>query len=546
MHYLGTTKFTMTNTIKKSFWSTNKADLIFLLLFAILAILFYDSFLTKGPFNNHAWRQTDCLSLSHFYKEGASFFSPEMHNQLADGLTTGKSAGEFPILYYIVGKAWSLTGESFLTYRLIWLAIVFFGIFAFYKALRLLWGDWFWSTSLSLLLFCSPLFVAYGVSFLTDAPAFCFALVSGYFLVRYYRFRKWQSFAWFVFFFTLVGWLKISSLIGVIFVCGIYIFEIIPPIRARLKTKLYLGNWKEGIGLLIGFLLIFVWYYYARQYNLKHGFHYTFNNIFPFSLMSRKDIEDMKTVIWDLTSFQFFSRSILVLLALVGITNLSLWKKMSLTAYLSTPIILFGCCVYFYLWAPLLGVHDYYWIALLILMLAILIPFINVLNVHYNKIFSHWILKSVFALFLVYNLIDSYHITRFRTLNKYGDQVRQINDTLFIKMEALNGAHVHLDQFEELQPMMRAIGISPNDKVISIPDPSFSISLYLMNQKGWSASRGYEDADYIKHLIKEKGAKFFVINNHEVQESEFIAPFLGEKILTHYEVEVFRTKLPLD
>ena len=539
-------KLTMTNTIKKSFWSTNKADLIFLLLFAIIAVLFYDSFLTKGPFNNHAWRQTDCLSLAHFYKEGTSFFSPEMHNQLADGLTTGKSAGEFPILYYIVGKAWSLTGESYLTYRLIWLVIMFSGIFAFYKALRLLWGDWFWSMSLPLLLFCSPLFVAYGVSFLTDAPAFCFALISGYFLVRYYRFKKWKHFIWFVFFFTLVGWLKISSLIGIIFICGIYIFEMIPPIRSQLKTKLFVGKWKEGLGLFIGFLLIFAWYYYAGRYNLKHGYHYTFNNIFPFSLMSNQDIADMKLVIWELTSYQFFGQSILVLLALVGITNLFLWKKMSLTAYLSTPIILIGCCVYFYLWAPLLGVHDYYWIALLIITLAILIPFINVLNVHHNKIFRHWILKSVFALFLVYNLIDSYHITKFRTLARNGDEVKAINEILFIKMEALNGAYAHIIHFEDLQPMMRAKGISPNDKVISIPDPSFSISLYLMNQKGWTASRGFEDEGYLAHLIIDKGAKYFVINNSEVIKNEFIASLLGERILKHHEVEVFKTKVPLD
>ena len=527
--------------MKISFWNTHKADIIFIVLFSVFAIFYYDSFLTKGPFNNHAWRQTDSLSLTHFYKEGASFFKPEMHNQLGDGLTSGYTAGEFPILYYIVGQVWKLTGENYLTYRLIWLAILFFGIFAFYKGLRELWGDWFWSAALPLLLFTSPIYIVYGVSFITDAPAFSFALVGGYFFVRYYKERKWKHFLWFLFFFTLVGWLKISSLVGYVFLVGMYVLEVIPFLRKHIKTKIYLGNWKEGLGLLSVFLLIFAWYFYASHFNLKHGFLYTFNNIYPFNLMNAKDIEEMKYIIWHLTSYQYFSRSVISLLLLIGIVNLFLWKKMTWSAYLATPVVVLGCGIYFYLWAPLMGVHDYYYIAMLVMLLAILIPFVYFIRETFPTIFRHPITKVLMAVFVVYNFMYGLSITKYRTLSRDIHLVTANNPILYEKMEALNGAYANLIHFQDIQPMLREWGIRPEDKVISIPDPSFSISLYIMNQKGWTGSRGFEDKGYIPHLI-EKGAKYLILTDGNIAQHENVAPYVGEKVGSYEEIIVYRTK----
>ena len=93
-------------------------------LIAVLAIIYYDSLLDKGPLNTHLWRQTDCLSMTKNYADGAPFFEPEMHVLYADNETSGKSAGEFPILYYTVGSIWKVTGESFMVYRVFYLLIL--------------------------------------------------------------------------------------------------------------------------------------------------------------------------------------------------------------------------------------------------------------------------------------------------------------------------------------------------------------------------------------------------------------------------------------
>ncbi|MEM9052971.1 MAG: hypothetical protein AAGC47_13035, partial [Bacteroidota bacterium] len=116
----------------------SKQDLLFVLLFGLFGVAYYDSVLDKGPLNAHIWRQTDCLSLTAHYARGADFLSPEMHIQLGDNQESGKTAGEFPVLYYAVGLLWQVFGESHLIYRLVCLAILFLGLFSFYKSLSIL------------------------------------------------------------------------------------------------------------------------------------------------------------------------------------------------------------------------------------------------------------------------------------------------------------------------------------------------------------------------------------------------------------------------
>ena len=202
-----------------------KHDFIFVLLFIIFASFYYDSVLSKGPLNAHMWRQTDCLSITRNYSQGVHFLQPEMDILLADNHSTGKTAGEFPILYYTVGIIWKYLGESYLTYRLFYLLILFAGIVAFYKSLKILFKAPFWAIVISALLFTSPVYASYGVSFLTDAPAFSFVLIGLYFLLQYHKKRSIKIFYLAMAFFALGGLIKISSLIAFLFLFIIFLWE---------------------------------------------------------------------------------------------------------------------------------------------------------------------------------------------------------------------------------------------------------------------------------------------------------------------------------
>ncbi|TVR41230.1 MAG: hypothetical protein EA392_02090 [Cryomorphaceae bacterium] len=110
----------------------------------ILVLLVYlTPLLGEGMMRTHMWRQADCLSLTHHYYTGNSFLEPEMHIQLGHQYTSGKSAGEFPVLYYAVAGFWKVFGKSYLSFRLFYLLIFLAGIWSFYRSLSLVFGGKF-------------------------------------------------------------------------------------------------------------------------------------------------------------------------------------------------------------------------------------------------------------------------------------------------------------------------------------------------------------------------------------------------------------------
>ena len=104
----------------------SKYDLNFLVLFLGISILFYSSIMNEGPLNTHIWRQADCLSITKKYYDGAPFLEPQMHLLFGDEKTSGRSAGEFPILYYSVAQIWKVFGVSYFAFRLFYFSILFF------------------------------------------------------------------------------------------------------------------------------------------------------------------------------------------------------------------------------------------------------------------------------------------------------------------------------------------------------------------------------------------------------------------------------------
>jgi hypothetical protein len=513
-------------------------EFLFILFFSILAVSYYDSFLNKGPYSNHAWRQTDCLSLTHHYKEGANFFSPELHNQLGDNYTSGKTAGEFPILYFTIGQLWKITGESYLVYRVFYLLIVFSGLYALFKALKLIFNDWFWATILPLLLFTSPVFVIYGVSFLTDIPAFCFVLIAGYFLTAY-NFKKKSKLFWFaILFFSLAGLVKVSSLIGFIFIFGIFLLEML-SIKSLKTSYLFQRSKREWLGFICVFVSVFSWYYYASWFNNKHEFKYTFNEIYPLWLIGKSELIQLTSDIKNFTSHFFFNRSVLICLLLVGIFNLFQWKKMPLIAYLSTIIISLGCSIYVLFWAPLLGIHDYYYSPLLILFLGIFIPFLLWIKIHYVTIFKNKIFKIIILFFTAYNFLYAYGLVRLTALSKESTIIKVNSPGFYKGLKYLNFAYEKAYRFEDIRPYLEYLGIEKTDKLISIPDNSFSISLYLMQHKGWTSYAGGDQPLIIEKLI-QKGAKYLVVSEPEMLEKVELKPFLTEKIGEFEGVYIFR------
>lgn len=517
-------------------------NLLFFLAFVIFSMFYYDGVLDKGPLNVHIWRQTDCLSITRNYAEGASFLNPQMDVLFADDLTSGKTAGEFPIMYYIVGKVWSVFGESILFYRLFYLSIIFAGVFAFYNTLKLVFQNKVWPFIMALLLFTSPVFVTYGVSFLTDAPAFCFVLIALYFITKYYFSFKSKFFFWAMFFFAFGGLIKVSSLIAFFFILFIFLFEVVVKKPTLNKSFLFSRKWKEYLGFGLVFVSIFAWYFYAHIYNQAHGFKYTFNSIHPLWNASPDDLKTLPKGLKNFVSIVFFSRPILYLFLFIGIFNLFLYKKLPLIAYLANLLIILASIMYFILWAPLLGVHDYYYIALLILFIGILIPFLWYIKEHFNTIFEGRKTMIFGSIFLLFNFAYCLSVVKLKTKAQEGDFFLVGNHSFVEEMKWVNyDVSSNLYRYERIKPFLSEVGVSKEAKLICLPDPSFNTSLYLVNQKGWTNFMIYSSSEEIQHLIN-KGAEYLLISDGEYLHKEFLQPFLNNQIGIYEGLHVFKLK----
>src|SRR3990167_4511133 len=86
-------------------------SIVFLAFFLGLSLFYnYQEVLFEKPQGIHKWRQTDCATQAFNYRDsGVSFWEPRILNQGYD--KGGKTTSDFPLLYFIIGKIWSVAGN---------------------------------------------------------------------------------------------------------------------------------------------------------------------------------------------------------------------------------------------------------------------------------------------------------------------------------------------------------------------------------------------------------------------------------------------------
>lgn len=503
-------------------------NIIFFIAFSLLAILYYDSILDKPPLNMHVFRQSDCLSLTTKYYEGASFFEPQMHTLLGDDLTSGKSAGEFPILYYVIGKLWSVFGKSFFLYRFVFLLILFWGLFSLFKTLRLFFKDVFWPLFITLLLFTSPTLVFYGVSYQTDAPAFCFGLVGIYYFVLYARQNKIKHLILFALLFALAGLIKVSSLLPFFVIGGLWGLEFI-GVQLIKDKKIFHHKWISLVSFFGVLLLIYSWISYAEWYNNIHHFKYTFNDIYP---LWETDNTDLLKGMKNHCSHLYFSRIVTYLIFFISIINLVRYKKTNKVSFYITLITLLGSITYFLLWGTLFGVHDYYYIPLLSLFLATIIPFLIEIYLKNKDLLNNLSVKSLAVSILIINILFCWAIMRLK-IGKTNHAVLNLligNDDLIALLSwTSSDVNQTLVPLTRIEPKLQELGIKKSDKVIVLSDLSFNASLAFMDRDGWTNFKQYNKLEDID-VLKQKGAKYLFIHKNRLNDNQFITPLLDKKI----------------
>ena len=496
------------------------------ILTGALAVLFlvydYDEIISKPPQSVHAWRQADCATQAlNYAQRNEGFFRPQLHALVSNDYQTGHAMQEFPIIYYVVGKLFNVFGHHDFLFRgtnlIIFLAALYF-LFGLYKKTI---GDNFWSLGFTILLFTSPVLVFYANNFILNTPAFAVTIIAWFFFIGFLNSSKQSLLIISMVLFTLGGLLKISELISIFTIVGVLFLDYFKIVRFKNGSRLFDNPYPVAICSALSIAIVFIWYYYSDYYNNFHGqtyYIYTTGSYFSLTEQVRNDIKIIVAEYW---SLYYQNQIVLWFWAVTMLFNIVFLRKANRVYLVISSIMLFGSALFVLLFFRYLQNHDYYVISLYITTIFSTITFIDLLLRNYKNLIGHWSVKVIFMALLIYSV-------------HYADQKMKIRYTGWE-----NYVYFSMRDMYYVRPYMEEIGIDKDARVISIPDPTPNLTLYLLNRQGWTNFIRNDIAELIPLAI-ERGADYLVINDPQLLSHEAVIPHTYHKVGVFGNVTFFK------
>lgn len=471
-----------------------KVGLVILFISLLFITWWYGYFdmLFLLPKGAHLWRQADCMAMAQNYRQfHLPFLQPETYNLES---MHGKVAGEFPIFYFVAAKF----SNTVFALRLMHTLCFIFGIIGIYFVALYFLQRRFLTLVACWLLCTSPLLFFYGNNFLSDVPALSFAFIGWAFFLYAQKQENFRLFIVAFLSFAFSGLLKASECLN---------FALAFLFLIRFK-KLTIKSF-----LLFGFSLFpIVWYSYAKQYNLENHDKYYFLSISPIWKLSFYDmglgiwrivISNGKNFFWRPTSILLFAS-----LALVIKHRKHLDADLRWLLYSSGGMILLYILLFY---QKMIG-HEYYYIPFFIFIIFAVIAIFKTYNrYHSENVFSHTLL----CLFLIPNLIFcKNYIAEKLTFSNYNSYLASV----------------------EMQHFLDQHGVSESKSILSLPDESPNITLYLLKRKGYTEYNNYVA------VAQQQQADFILLGNIKNTMKNKLQPFLSDSIATYNGFTLYKVK----
>jgi len=517
----------------------------FVILFSLQIFLFflygYNKMYDNRPYSIHQWRQTDCLSFTkNYFEEGMNFFSPKIHWQ---GVVEGKTISEFPLINYTVACLWKVFGEHEYLYRftvlaLFFTALCFLFLMIYYNSKSLLYS-YFGTTLIS----TSPVLAYYSFNFLADVPALSFAIISLSLFFIFIENKKIVLFFLSVLFATIAVLLKASSASVLLIIGLISLTNIVQYPKVFInQSKLFNKNLWPLMSLLISFLVIVIWYRYAYNYNGKNSNGVFLMETLPIWEMEDKVIETGRQL-FNIQFQMFLNKGVLFGLLLALFWLLMNLKKISLFLSISLIVTAISFAAFIILFYQVFNVHDYYLINNMLLPVVIIVAFGNYLK---GREFVFYSKKNLALCCLIFLFNSTYcaAVIRLRNINKddfckyypfISSEEKNFSDWFHYNYE------ITLKPMETITPYLRSLGIQRTDKVVCMPDPSFNINLYLMDQKGITATEQSLLSDTLAIVkYKENGFKYLVLNDTSILQKTYLGKLLPNRIGNYKNINIYK------
>jgi len=460
------------------------------LIIQFCVIIFYYGYnktIFDPPRSVHTWRQSDGASTGlHYYQYHNSLFKPMFHNMLE---ANGEAGSEFPVLYWLAAKL-SPTNE----FRGWYIRAICFSITAaFLIAINLVSFSILTSvvqaTYTSMLLFTSTVFVFYAGNYLPDVPAVCCGLIGCAFMYLHYKNRSPFPLLLAIVFFSLGGLFKITSIVPYLTLLTICVYELLSS--KTVFNKSILDDGKFLPILIIPFIISLAWVLYVKNYNEQFNSFYYRTAAIPIWDLDAEDLRTFGGAIFMRWFHEYFSVvtvkiAFIVSLVTVVIAWLKKWQHgasllLLLLGSISVPILFSYQFVH----------HDYYMIVVLQVVVFFYLYFFYVVG----KI-SHRNLGFVLSVGLLAYLLSDINYTKKNIDIRYSDSVFWEDKWTLKLLEQRNNLYKE--------------GLSVNDKVVFVGDPSTCVGLYTLQTKGWTFLPRVSIRPYFD-MYKQKGVKWAIL-----------------------------------
>ena len=491
-------------------------------ILACVVVLGIASNLSAPPNLLHQWRQCDGLSMSlNYFEEGMEFFSPKIHFQHSED---GRAVGEFPILYYVNALVWKVTGHSYLAARLLNLLIFLAGLYYLSLASLKVTRNEVVSLCAPLIVLSSPLIARYAPSFLPNTTALSFVFISVYFFVKHYESERLRYLVICVVFASMAALMRTTMLIG-------YMPFLVIAVHKRF-------DWKRLVLMVLPLVAVLAWVLFIKSYNEDSGSVYFLTKITPLWKMSSGEIDG----VWDLINgnIKYLLMNLVLFWGLIAGVGISVWKmnEVGSKLMLYVSLVYLATVAYFVLWFKKIGVHDYYYVELFILVPSVVVLFGGT---ELSK--TKW---AKIAVVVVSALSVSLCAVKNRYIKSPSKKLNVV-ERVVLKGEEVgfwtwfhDNYNAKFRAFETVKPFMRELGVERDDLVFSIQDPSPNVTLYLMDVKGYTAlyQHGKTYDEQVKWMI-DRGVEYLVTADKSIVE-EISAELVGEHLGSWENIDIWR------
>lgn len=511
-----------------------RAGWIFVLLFIGLCSLYeYGRVMNLPPFPHHLSRQTAALSFTYTYwQKGNAFLDPQLQHLAADGLTSGRTVAECPILYYAMAQLWKLTGPSEFAYRAFMLLLHFAASFALYRVLRQVLQHEAWAILLPLFLFTSPAVVYFAISFMPDVPAFdlmilgvC-VLFSGEGRPTPYRLIGASML------FLGAGLLKLPALMAPLTLLVLLVAETVLP-GMFVRGRPFFRHKRLAFFLFVAVLVLnMAWYDWSQAYTDAHQF--AFSHSGTWAVWDLNDEQYSKTVQGGLgvTVWQLFDTAGWIALGLMLVASLVYFRKISPALWLVFATLFGGVTLFVLLWFIALDAHEYYYIIPLALPMVLMVIFLLAFRSRYPAVYnSRWFIGA-FVLLLIYHAIYASNNHRMRTRSS-GTLVTSDYLPLYHPGEVHFWDMVQywsMGPCFRIKPYLESVGVARDARIFVGTDRSVCAALYLLEREGWVDFGIPEmNAEAFESRIAQ-GAQYLLVYSAYWEIQPWMEPYLKRQV----------------